>query len=152
VDGFDQDSLVLELVTLAGQVEVMVQMLVDFLGSSILSEESSQNSLSSDPKDLLGSSGFLGTLSLTGTGVSAESLGFLMGSCSSSRVDLDVSSDDKTILDELSDTGSGVSKGDFVGFVGVEPKSSLSALEYGGSESLLKSKNHHYFLQRLIFL
>ena len=48
-------------------------MLIDFLLGSILSEESSQNSSSSDPENLLGSSGFLGTLSLTGTSVSAYS-------------------------------------------------------------------------------
>ena len=38
VDGFDQDGLVLELVTLGGDVEVMVDILGDLLGFSILLE------------------------------------------------------------------------------------------------------------------
>jgi len=139
VDSFNQDSLVLVLVTLGGKVEVMVNVLIDFLLGSILSEESSEDSLSSDPENLLGSSGFLGTSSFTGTSVSAFSLSKIVGSCSCSRVDGDVSSDDETILDELSDAHSGVGKGDFIGFIRVEPKSLLSAFQNGSSESLLKS-------------
>ena len=139
VDSFNQDSLVLVLVTFGGEVEVVIYMLVNFLLGSVLSEESSQDSLSSDPENLLGSSGFLGTLSLTGTSVSAFSLSKIVGSCSSSRVDGDVSSDDETILDELSDAHSGVGKGDFVRFIRVEPESLLTALQNGSGESLLKS-------------
>jgi len=149
VDSFDQDSLVLVLVTLGGKVEVVVDMLVDFLLGSILSEESSEDSLSSDPENLLGGSGFLGTSSFTGTSVSAFSLGEIVGSCSCSRVDSDVSSDDETILDELSDAHSGVGKGDFVGFIGIEPESLLSALQHGSGKSLLKSEDHH--LMKIIF-
>jgi len=84
VDGFNQDSLVLELVTLAGHVEEMIEMLIDFLGSSVFSQKSSEDSLSSDPEDLLWHSCFLGTLSLTGSGVSSLALGFMVSTCSRS--------------------------------------------------------------------
>lgn len=82
VDGFNQDRLVLELVTLGGQVEVMVaidnfeiyyliflHIFSNFLGISVLPKETSKNTLSSHPQDLLWHSGVLGTLSFTVTGV-----------------------------------------------------------------------------------
>jgi len=81
VDGFNQDSLVLELVTLAGHIEEMIQMLIDFLGFSVFSEESSENSLSSDPENLLWHSCFLGTFSLNGLLKTPEKV-----SCRSPRV------------------------------------------------------------------
>ena len=74
VDGLDENRLVFELVTFGGEVEVMVDVLVDFLGLSILSQESSKHSLSSHPLDLLWHSCLSGTLSLTSSSVSALSL------------------------------------------------------------------------------
>ena len=71
VDGFDKDGLVLELVTLGGKVEVMVDISIDLLGFSIFSEESSKNSLSSHPEDLGWHSSVSGSLSLTHSIVSA---------------------------------------------------------------------------------
>jgi len=143
VDGFDQDSLVLELVTLGLNVEFVVLMLIDLLLGSIFSQKSSKDSLSSHPEDLSGHSGFLGTSSLTLTTMSAFSSGFVVGSCSGSRVDSDVSLDDDTILDELSNTHSGVGEGNLARLVGVEPQSLLSATEDGSSQSLLESKVDH---------
>ena len=49
VDGFNQDSLVLELVTLGGKVEMMIDVSVDLLGLSIFLEKSSEDSLSTHP-------------------------------------------------------------------------------------------------------
>ena len=71
VDGLNQHILVLVQVTLGGEVEVMVDILGDLLGLSILSKESSEDSLSSHPEDLSWHSGVGGTLSLTVTGVSS---------------------------------------------------------------------------------
>jgi len=70
VDSLNENGLVLELVTLGGKVEMMIDILVDFLGFSILLEESSENSLSSHPEDLGRHSSVSGTLSLTETRVS----------------------------------------------------------------------------------
>ena len=71
VDGFDQNGFVLELVTLGAEIEVMVDILGDLLGLSVLLEESSKNSLSSHPENLGRHSGVSGTLSLTETVVSS---------------------------------------------------------------------------------
>jgi len=49
VNRLDEDGLVLELVTLGSEVEVVIDVLGDLLGLSILSEESSEDSLSSHP-------------------------------------------------------------------------------------------------------
>jgi len=150
VDGFNQDSLVLELVTLGTDVEFVVLVLIDLLLGSIFSEESSKNSLSSDPKDLLGHSGLLGTSSLTVAAMSALSSGLIESSCSSSRVDGGVSSNDDTVSDELSDAHSGVGEGDLAGLVGVEPQSLLSASKDGSSQSLLESQADHFIFILMI--
>ena len=71
VDGFDQNVLVLEQVTLGGNVEMMIDILVDLLGFSIFLKKSSEDSLSSHPENLRRHSCVSGTLSLTETVVSS---------------------------------------------------------------------------------
>jgi len=71
VNALDKNGLVLELVTLSGKVEMMIDILGDLLGLSILLEESSENSLSSHPEDLGRHSSVSGTLSLTSSVVSS---------------------------------------------------------------------------------
>ena len=71
VDGFDQNGFVLELVTLGAEIEMMVDILGDLLGLSVLLEKSSEDSLSSHPEDLRRHSCVSGTLSLTETVVSS---------------------------------------------------------------------------------
>ena len=71
VDGLDQNGFVLELVTLRAEIEMMVDILGDLLGLSILLEKSSEDSLSSHPEDLRRHSCVSGTLSLTETVVSS---------------------------------------------------------------------------------
>jgi len=103
VDSLDKNGFVLELVTLGGEVEVMVDILGDLLGLSILLEQSSEDSLSSHPLDLDGHSSASGSLSLTGAGVSSLSLGLVHSLASRSRVHLHLSLHDNSILMELSD-------------------------------------------------
>lgn len=103
VNGFNQHRLVLELVTLGGEVEVMIDVRGDLLGLSVLSQQSSQNSLSSHPLDLDWQSGVSGTLSLTVTVVSALSLGLMDSLDSGSGVHLDLPFHDESILVELTD-------------------------------------------------
>jgi len=111
VDGLDEDGLVLELVTLGGQVEVMVDVLGDLLGFSILSQESSKDSLSSHPEDLGGHSSVSGSLSLSHSVVSALSLGLVDSLASGSGVHVDGSLHDKSILVQLPDVLSYYSDG-----------------------------------------
>ena len=103
VDGLNEHRLVLELVTFGGEIEVMVDILVDFLGLSILLQESSENSLSSHPLDLLWHSCLSGTLSFTSAIMSALSLCLMDSRHSGSGVHVDCSLHDKSILVELSD-------------------------------------------------
>lgn len=66
---------------------------------TVFLQHSAQNTHSADPEDLGGHSGFLGTLSLTETHVSALSLGLGSGANTSTRVNLVGLTDDQTVLD-----------------------------------------------------
>ena len=142
-NGLDQHSFVLELVTLGGKVEFVVKMTVELLGFSVFPEKSSEDSLSSDPKDLGGHSAFLSTSAFSGTSVVAFALGFKMESSSGSGVDFLFSLHDKTILDEFADENSGVSLSDLFDFVGIHPNSLSSALEDLRSKAFLTFQTHH---------
>jgi hypothetical protein len=53
-------------------------------------------------------------------------------------VDSDWLLDDEAVLDELSDSLSGVSKSNFAGFVRIEPDTALTALRNGSSKTSLE--------------
>jgi len=103
VDGLDEDGLVLELVSLGGEVEVMVDFGGDLLGLSVLLQQSSKDSLSSHPLDLDGHSSVSSSLSLSVTAVSSLSLGFVHSLYSRSGVHGNGSLHDDSVLIELSD-------------------------------------------------
>ena len=105
-DSLNQHSSVLELVTLGGQVELVVDGSVDLFGGSILFEQSSQDSLPSHPKDLGGHSAFEGSSTFTNTSVSAESDSLEVLSGSGPGVHFLLSLHDETILDEFADENS----------------------------------------------
>ena len=65
VDGLNQDVLVLELVTLGGEVELVVDLSVDLLGLTVSLEESTEDTGSSHPDDLGWHTSILGTSSAT---------------------------------------------------------------------------------------
>ena len=101
MNSFDQQTLVCELVTLGSQVEVMVNIFADLLGVSILPQQSSQNSLSSHPENLLGHSGVLSSTSFTMATMSSLSSGFMEGLYSGFRVHVQLSSHYQSILEEF---------------------------------------------------
>ena len=74
-DVVHQNALVFESVTLDHHVQLVVLMLVNLSRLSVFSDEFSQNSDSLDPQNLAGHSCIGSTLSLTGSRVSALSLG-----------------------------------------------------------------------------
>ena len=102
MNSFNEDCLVFKEVTLASKVEVMVNIRADFLGLSVFSKESSKNSLSSHPEDLYWHSCVSGSLSLTEPSMSSLSLGLMNSLASRSRVDMDLSLHDKTIMEQFS--------------------------------------------------
>jgi hypothetical protein len=71
VDSLNQVALVLVDGTLDLKVELVVQLLIDFLLVAILGKETTENAHSANPHELLGHTGVGRTLSLTQTGVTA---------------------------------------------------------------------------------
>lgn len=139
-DVLDQSSLVLEGVTLGSQVQVVVQVLVNLAGVSVFSQQSSQNSQSSHPKDLGRHTGVSSTLSLTVTHVSTVTLGLGMSSSSRSGVNGHWLLNDGTVTVQLSDGLTRVSSGQLGGLVRVQPDLSLTNANDAGCKSLLSSK------------
>ena len=123
----------------------MVKILANLLGISILAEQTSEDSLTSHPQDLLWHTGILGTLSLTMTLMSALSLGLLVSLNARARVHVHLSSHDQTILEQLSDVLSGVGMGNLSGFIGIHPNATLSYLKDGCGKSLLELEGRHLF-------
>ena len=74
MDTFNEYGLVLELVTLGGKIEMMVDILRDLLGLSILLEKSSEDSSSTHPENLRRHSCVSGSLSLTHSVVSTYNI------------------------------------------------------------------------------
>jgi len=140
VDVFNESTLVLEGVTLGQVVELVVEVLVDLSGGTVLDEETAEDTETAHPDDLAWHTSVLGTLPLTETTVSANSSsgGQLPGA--GTRVHGDGLADDEAILDELADGLAGVGVGDFAGLVGVEPDLALSATDHGGREALLSAE------------
>ena len=92
-----------------------------------------------NPSHLLGHTGALGTHAFTGAGVTALSLGFDVGSEASTIVDDLGLLDDEAVLDQLADVLAGVSHGNFVDLIGVQPNLTLATLKHAGSEAVLKN-------------
>ena len=138
VDGLNQDSLVLELVTLGSHVEEVIDVVIDLSLLAVLAEQSTENSLSSDPQNLGGHTSLSGTSTLAGSHVATLSLGLKIQSNSGARVDGDGLLNDETILNQLSNRLSGVCDGDIAGLVRVQPDTALSALRNRSCEASLK--------------
>jgi hypothetical protein len=77
---------------------------IDLSLLSILAEQSSENSLSSNPHDLSWHTSLSGTSALTWTHVSTLTLGSEVQSDTGSRVDSDWLLDDKAVLNKLSNS------------------------------------------------
>ena len=151
----NQCSLVLEGVTLAQMVELVVQVLVDLTAGTILDEKTAENTETAHPDDLavethqnvsLSSplqqciprhTSIRSTLPLTEATVSADSSCGCEFPGARSRVHGDGLSDDEAICNELADGLAGVGIGDLAGLIGIEPDLALSAADNGSREALL---------------
>ena len=81
-------------------------MFIDLFSLSVLSQESSQHSLSAHPEDLAGHSALAGTSSFTHSGVATSSLFLQISSGSGSGVDFHGLLHDETILSKFSNASS----------------------------------------------
>jgi len=87
VDKLHQNSFVLENVTLGLDVELVIEMSVDFLIFSVLIQQSPQDSHASHPELLNGHAGVGRSLSLSGAGVTTLSTSEGVFARASARVD-----------------------------------------------------------------
>lgn len=136
----NEGSLVLEGVTLAGVVELVVQVLVDLAGGAVLDEEAAEDTQAAHPEDLLGHTGVGGTLALTEATVTTVAAGQVELTGTGPRVHGDGLADDQAILDQLADGLAGVGVGDLADLVGVEPDLVLAAADDRGGQALLGSQ------------
>lgn len=149
VDGFHQDVLVLELVTLGTEVELVVDVLVDLLGVTVLPEEATEDTGAADGEHLGGHTRISATLTVTGTLMATLALFGLVSLDTGAGVHGDLASDDEAILVQLADVLAGVGKSDFLALVGVNPNALLSTLEDGGSKPSLQSEHSHFVCKLL---
>ena len=75
VDLLNKDVLVLELVSLGGEVESVVHSAIDFLLVSVPTEQSTEHTEAAHPQDTFGHAGAGSTLSLSGSLMATLSLG-----------------------------------------------------------------------------
>ena len=104
-------------------------MTIDLLVGSILFEQTSQDTQSTDPQNLYRHTSIGGTLSLSGSCVSSLTPGFGILPDPGSRVNGNRLPDDESILHQFPDMLSRVGVADFVSFIRVQPDFVLSALQ-----------------------
>ena len=129
VNGFHEDVLVLELVTLGREVQLVVDVLVDLLVVAVLFEESTENTGSAHGEHLNGHTGLVGTLSVTSALMTTLALFSFSSLDARARVHADLASHDKTILEKLSDVLTRVGQSNLAGFVWINPNSLATALQ-----------------------
>jgi hypothetical protein len=137
VDVLNEGTLVLEGVTLAQVVELVVEVLVDLAAGTVLGEQTAEDTLAAHPQDLLGHTGIGRTLALSVATVAALSPGKVELAGAGSGVLGHGLADDEAIGDELADGLAGVGVGDLALLVGVEPDLALAAANDRGGQALL---------------
>ena len=93
----------LEGVTLALDVELVVEMTVDLLLLAVLAEETTEDADAANPDGLRWHAGISGTLALTGTGVATLGLGEVLFASTETRVNNVWLAEDETVLHQLAD-------------------------------------------------
>jgi hypothetical protein len=103
VDGFHKDVLVLELVTLAAEVKLVVDVAVDLFGVTVSLEEATEDTSAAHGEDTGGHTGVASTTAATSTGVTSLALLGFVALYAGARVHVGGLTDDDTILVELAD-------------------------------------------------
>ena len=136
----NKGALVLEGVTLAQVVELVVQVLVDLAAGAVLNEKAAEDSEAAHPQNLRRHTGVGSTLALTVTTVAANSAGKVELTGAGARMHRHGLSDDEAIGDQLADGLTGVGVRDFALLIGVEPDLALAAADDRRGEALLSSQ------------
>jgi len=143
VDELHQHALVLEHVTLALDVKLVVEMAIDLLVLSVLLEEAAQNAHPPHPQLFDRHTRVGGTLAFTRPRVTSLSSGQSILPRSGARMNGLWLLNDQTVFDQPTDILSRVGVGNFIDFVGVHPDFVAPALEHGRGEPLLQSHRRH---------
>jgi hypothetical protein len=136
----NKGTLVLEGVTLAGVVQLVVKVLVDLAASTVLDEKTAEDTETAHPEDLGRHTGVGGTLALTIATMTALAAGKVQLASTGARVLGHGLADDEAIGDELSDRLARVGVGDLALLVGVEPDLALAAADDRRGQALLGSQ------------
>jgi hypothetical protein len=136
----DEGALVLEGVTLAQVVELVVEVLVDLAVVAVLDEEAAEDAEAAHPEDLAGHTSVGGTLPLTETTVATIAASKVQLTGTGPGVGGDGLADDETIGDELADGLARVGVADLVDLVGIEPDLVLAAANDRGGQALLSTE------------
>ena len=143
-DVLHQIALVLESITLGLEIQVVVEMLVDLLGVTILLKQMSEHTHATKPKDLFRHASISSTTSLTKAHMAALSACLQSFASAESRVDFPRLSDDQAIFHQTTDILSGVGIGDLVHFVRIQPDLSFATLQHFCRKTLLQTKTAHF--------
>ena len=130
----------LEGVTLRSVVKLVVEVLIDLAGSTVLDQQTAENAKAAHPDDGGWHTGISRTLALTEALVATKSLRVSVGTGASTGVHGDWLADDKSIGDQLADGLAGVGVRDLRDLVWVEPNLALTASDDGGRKALLGAK------------
>lgn len=103
VNVFHKDTLVLENITLALHVQVMVQVAIDFLAVTVLLQQTSEDTLTLHPQEFGGHTGIGSTLALTKATVTTLATSFRIFADTIAGVHYDGFFDDQTILNQFAD-------------------------------------------------
>lgn len=135
-----QGTLVLEGVTLAEVVQLVVKVLVDLAAGTVLDEETAEDTETAHPENLRRHTGIGGTLSLTVTTVTAYSASKVELTSTRAGVHGNGLADDEAIGNELADGLARVGVRDFTLLVRVEPDLALTAADDRRGKALLSSQ------------
>jgi len=143
VDEFHQHTLVLEHITLALNVELVVEMAIDLLVFSILLQETPEDAHPPHPQLLDGHAGVGRTLALTRARVTALTTRQSVLTRASARVNGLRLLDDQAVLDQTTDVLAGVGIGDLGDFIGIHPDLVPATLQDGSGQPLLQPHRTH---------
>ena len=136
-DGFKKDFFVLVLVTLGQEIELVVNLSVDLAVLSETSEETTEDSLSTNPEDLRWHAGVFATSSLSDAGVTSFALLLEAGASAEPGVDSVGPSENDSVLNQLLDVTTGCRQSNLACFLVVHPDAVAAALQHAGCESSL---------------
>jgi len=117
---------------------------IDLARVTILAKKTTKNADTADPKKLRGHTSLMSTLPGTNAHVTALLLSLMHLAHTSTRVHLNGTTDDETIIHELTDVSTAVSKRDLSDLSGIHPHTLLTAAKNRGRKTLLELQRNHF--------